>query len=191
MDLVLAAARDLHRVLPELAAFGAWPEDLRRADHVPLGVPACDQIAGFAHAGTALTQPMIEDVRRSVPAGHWVQTYTEAEVGAHFLQNYGYYELFGPGGHFTCSGLRGFVAYWGASLDYGWHRHAAEELYVILGGEAWFVSETGGEVLLRAGETRFHAGNEGHAMRTGDAPVLTYVVWRGDGLEDLPRMDVG
>ena len=36
--------------------------------------------------------------------------------------------------------------------------------------------------------TRLHSGWQPHAMNTGAEPILTYVLWRGAGLEGLPLM---
>ncbi|WP_254604115.1 dimethylsulfonioproprionate lyase family protein [Leisingera sp. ANG59] len=150
-------------------------------------MPAQDQVAGFTQQGTAETQPLIDALHTAAGEAHWTQTYTEAEVGAHFLQNYGYFELFGPTGHFRSTQLRGYIAYWGAGLKYDWHSHEAEELYVVLGGGAQFLTEEN-ESWLGAGDTRLHGGWQPHAMNTEAEPILTYVLWRGAGLTGLPLM---
>ena len=133
LSQALQAARDLHTKPARLAGVRAWPSDLEPAALAPALMPAQDQVAGFSQPGTPETQPLIDALRSAAGQAHWTQTYTEAEVGAHFLQNYGYFELFGPTGHFRTTQLRGYIAYWGAGLKYDWHSHEAEELYVVLG----------------------------------------------------------
>ena len=189
LSAVLRAARLLHDRLPEVAAFAPWPVDMVPGNLAPLDIPAARQVAGFAHRGNRDTQPLIDAITASTAHGHWTRTYSEAEVGAHFLETYGYYELFGPNGHFRSPDLRAYVAYWGPGLDYAWHSHAAEEMYVVLAGQARFRSRRQGDAVLGAGQTRVHAGHESHAMVTDGQPVLTYVLWRGAGLSDLPAMD--
>lgn len=187
LSQALQAACDLHTKLPAVRDFAPWPSDLQPAVLEPAALPAQSQVAEFEQPGTAATQPLIDALRTAVGQARWTQTYTEAEVGAHFLQNYGYFELFGPTGHFRTTQLRGYIAYWGAGLKYDWHSHEAEELYVVLGGGAQFLTAEN-ESWLAAGDTRLHSGWQPHAMNTGAQPILTYVLWRGAGLEGLPLM---
>ncbi|NOD76444.1 MULTISPECIES: dimethylsulfonioproprionate lyase family protein [unclassified Ruegeria] len=188
LDDVLEAARQLHQAHPELSAFGAWPSDLSAAVTEPVHVPAADLVQGFGLRGSELTQPLIDAVKATTHLAHWKQTYTEEEVGADFLNRYGYYELFGPTGHFHSAQLRGYIGYWGAGLNYDWHSHQAEEIYLTLAGGALFKVE-GDETFVGPNQTRLHSSRQSHAMITTDQPILTFVLWRGDGMGDLPRMD--
>lgn len=190
LQTVLTAAQALHAATPGMQAFTAWNCEATGQDHPPLPMPALDHVKGFDLPGTETTQPMIDAISASADLGHWIQTYTEAEVGRHFLDNFGYYELIGPGGHFRSDRMRGYVAYWGAGLHYDWHSHTAEELYVCLGGQARFLAEGREDVVLSPGEVLFHRSNQPHGMVTEDQPILTFVLWRGVGLTDLPRMQV-
>ncbi len=188
MDDVLEAARRLHYTHPGLAAFADWPTDLVASDLPPSPIPATRLVGDFNQSGTEVTQPLIAAIAATAERAHWQLTYTEDEVGADFLARYGYYELFGPTGHFHSNQLRGYVAYWGAGLNYGWHSHQAEELYVTLAGRARFLVE-GDEATVSAEQTRLHQSWQSHAMITTDQPILTFVLWRGAGLQDLPQMD--
>ncbi|WP_245709810.1 dimethylsulfonioproprionate lyase family protein [Ruegeria halocynthiae] len=188
MEDVLEAARQLHQTHPTLADFGDWPTDLSAADVQPVQVPATRLIREFDLDGTDTTQALVTAIAATAKLAHWKQTYTEKEVGADFLARFGYYELFGPGGHFHSTQLRGYIAYWGAGLHYDWHSHQAEELYLTLAGEAQFRIR-GNEKIIGPGQTRLHKSWQSHAMTTSDKPILTFVLWRGDGLGDLPRMD--
>ncbi|WP_171239950.1 dimethylsulfonioproprionate lyase family protein [Ruegeria sp. HKCCA5491] len=187
MDDVLEAARRLHYTHPDLAAFGDWPDDLFAADVQPNAIPAVPLVQAIRpDAGPTLA--LTEAIRATAHLANWKQTYTEDEVGADFLNRYGYYELFGPTGHFYSAQLRGYVAYWGDGLNYDWHSHKAEELYLIAAGRARFRVQ-GNEADLTPNQTRLHASWQSHAMITTDSPILTYVLWRGEGLDDLPQMD--
>ncbi|WP_420585285.1 dimethylsulfonioproprionate lyase family protein [Ruegeria sp.] len=188
LDDVLEAARQLHQAHPDLAAFGAWPSDVSTADLAPNHVPATDLVRDFDLAGSDLTQKLIDAVKATTYLAHWKQTYSEDEVGAEFLRNYGYYELFGPTGHFHSTQLRGYVGYWGPGLNYDWHSHQAEELYLTLAGGATFCVD-GDETFVGPNQTRQHQSWQSHAMVTTDQPILTFVLWRGEGMGDLPRMD--
>ncbi len=188
LDDVLEAARQVHQAHPELSAFGTWPSDLSPVPVQSSHIAAADQVRDFEVKGSELTQRLVAAVQGTTHLAHWKQTYTADEVGADFLARYGYYELFGPTGHFHSTQLRGYIGYWGAGLNYDWHSHQAEELYLTLAGGAVFKT-TGDEVFIGPDQTRMHSSWESHAMVTTDQPILTFVLWRGAGMGDLPRMD--
>ncbi|MFY2823783.1 dimethylsulfonioproprionate lyase family protein [Ruegeria sp. MALMAid1280] len=188
LDDVLEAARQLHQAHPDLSAFGAWPTDLTATRLRPSHIPAVDLVRDFDADGSETTRALSDAIRATAHLAHWKLTYTEEEVGADLLQRYGYYELFGPTGHFHSTQLRGYVAYWGAGLHYDWHSHQAEELYLTLAGGAVF-RVPGIECFVGPNKTRHHESWQSHAMTTTDQPILTFVLWRGEGMDDLPRMD--
>lgn len=188
LEDVLEAARRLHQAHSDLSGFGAWPTDLSVAATEPHHIPAADLVGDFDHPGIAMTQQLTDAIKATTHLAHWKQTYTEEEVGADFLSRYGYYELFGPTGHFYSTQLRGYVGYWDAGLMYDWHSHQAEEIYLTLAGGAVFKVE-GHETRVGPGQTRLHSSWQSHAMTTEDQPILTFVLWRGKGMGDLPRMD--
>ena len=188
LDDVLQAAQRLHQVHSDLTGFGPWPDDLSPTGLQPCPVPATDLVRAFDLDGGAQTYDLIDAIKATAHLAHWKHTYTEEQVGADFLNRYGYYELFGPTGHFHSTRLRGYIAYWGAGLTYDWHSHQAEEMYLTLAGGALFRVD-GNEVHLGPGQTRVHGSWQSHAMTTTDQPILTYVLWRGEGMGDLPRMD--
>nr|WP_170678454.1 dimethylsulfonioproprionate lyase family protein [uncultured Ruegeria sp.] len=188
LDDVLEAARLVHQAHPDLAAFGVWPDDLTPTGLQPAPIPATDLVRDFAEDGGEPTRDLVAAIKATAHLAQWKLTYTEEEVGADFLNRFGYYELFGPTGHFHSTQLRGYVAYWGAGLNYDWHSHQAEELYLTLAGGAVFRVD-GNEAFVGPNETRHHESWQSHAMTTTEQPILTFVLWRGDGMGDLPRMD--
>ena len=185
---VLEAARQLHQAHPDLAAFASWPDDLTPTGLKPAHIPATDLVGDFGLDGVASTRDLVAAIKASAHLAQWKHTYTEEEVGTDFLNRYGYYELFGPTGHFHSTQLRGYVGYWGAGLDYDWHSHQAEELYLTVAGGAVFRSDED-ETFVGPNQTRQHKSWQSHAMTTTDQPILTFVLWRGEGMGDLPRMD--
>ncbi|WP_170762054.1 dimethylsulfonioproprionate lyase family protein [Ruegeria lacuscaerulensis] len=188
MDDVLEAARQLHLGHPDLSGFGAWPSDLTSTGLQPSPTPATDLVQEFDVEGSNRTDALTQAIKATAHLAHWKHTYTEEEVGADFLNRYGYYELFGPTGHFHSTQLRGYVGYWGAALNYDWHSHQAEEMYLTLAGGALFKVE-GDVTYVGTDQTRMHKSWQSHAMVTTDQPILTFVLWRGEGMGDLPRMD--
>ncbi len=176
---LLSAAHEEYEASPELCDFAEWPTDLTYVAPRPRAVPALPQISAMADEGAL--QAALAAV---VDHADWVQTYSEAEVGREFLNNYGYIELFGPGGIFTSSQCRAFIGYWGQGLYYPMHDHEAEEAYLVIGGRGLF--EADGEVPadLGPGGVRIHAPFQSHAMEMRDAPMLALCLWRGPGMAD-------
>lgn len=189
LDDVLEAARLLHQSHPSLAAYAPWPDDLIPSGLQPRHIPAVPLVSEFPRSGAPQTQALVDAVKGAAHLAHWKRVYTEAEVGADFRNRYGFYELFGPTGHFHSQSLCGYIAFWGEGLHYDWHSHEAEELYLVLGGEALFKVE-GDEAVTGPGQTRFHQSWQSHAMITTDHPILTFVLWRGEGMAGPLRMDV-
>lgn len=187
-DCLLASVSALYQGSEALQAFVPWQQRLDWQPREPVHIPAADLVGNWLDAGTPETMPLHNAVAQAARHVDWRQTYTEDEVGAHFLANYGYFELFGPDGHFRTPEARAYIAYWGPKLYYDWHCHEAEELYVVLSGEALFHIDGGPDLLLRPGDTRLHGSWQSHAMTTLEQPILTLVLWRGAGLEGLPEM---
>ena len=112
----------------------------------------------------------------------WGQTYTSADFGEKFIDNYGWLEVFGTRGHFTNDVIAGGFLILGPGIEYPDHHHVAEELYIPLtGGTEWRMGG-GGWRLRAADEVIHHASNVSHAMRTGVEPLLALYLWRGGPL---------
>ncbi|MEQ9259885.1 MAG: dimethylsulfonioproprionate lyase family protein [Roseovarius sp.] len=188
-DTALEAARHWHAAYPVQSAFAPWPGALAYAERPAVSVPALAHLT--ADPGTA-TEPAALFLRDALlaiaPHAEWRLTYTEEEVGADFLQRFGWFELAGPDGHFLTHELRITVGFWGAGLFYPRHQHEPEELYTVVSGEALFHADGEADARLGSGATRLHLSNQPHALTTEAAPVLTLVYWRGDGLANDPRM---
>ncbi len=178
------------RVTPKLRDFARWPNQLLPLRLEPVAVPAISLIGGLAVQTTPATSPILDCIKSASREVCWQQTYTEAEVGSDFLNRYGWFELVGPTGHFHSNSARAFIAFWGAGLHYPAHLHDVEELYYVLGGSAEFHSQGEPSVQLAPEGTRYHASNQRHAMDTHSQPVLTLVLWRGQGLDGSAKMAV-
>ena len=155
---------------------------------MPEPCPASTTLGVRSLRGTRATAPVIKALRAAAPLLHWKQTYTEEEVGRDFLDTYGYIELFGPSGHFQSNKLRGYIGFWGPGLTYDWHDHEAEELYFTLAGSAVFCARGASNMMMRPGQGRAHKSHQPHLMVTLDQPYLAYALWRGAGMEGLPKM---
>ena len=112
----------------------------------------------------------------------WGQTYTAADFGKKFIDNYGWLEVFGTRGHFDNRKVAAGFLILGPGIDYPDHHHVAEEIYIPLtGGTDWRMGE-GAFRRREAGEIVHHASNVNHAMRTGEEPLLALYLWRGGPL---------
>lgn len=181
-DFTLLVAAD-----PRLLGFAGWPY-ARPVARPANSVPATAIVSAWDNGFNDTTAAAHQAVRALADVVDWQQTYSEAEVGRDFLNRYGWFELIGPSGHFHSDQIRAYVAYWGEKLFYPWHLHEAEELYFILAGHALFEAEGLPPQALGPGDIRIHGSNQPHAMTTTDSPVLALVLWRGAGIEGVPRM---
>jgi hypothetical protein len=165
----------------EVAGFSGAPLPAAPAISIPAPCalpPNVDLTVCLSHAND-LTRPLVERLLAAEPWLHWQQTYSEAEVGANFLANYGWCHLAGVGGPILVPGVRIFLGYWGPGLDYQLHWHAPEELYLPLAGRALFRSEGCDPRWVGPGDAVFHKSNQPHATEMGTAPFLALILWRG------------
>ncbi|MBN9221661.1 MAG: dimethylsulfoniopropionate lyase [Mesorhizobium sp.] len=127
-------------------------------------------------------KPLVRLLARQRNDLRWGQTYTEADFGKAFIDNYGWLEVFGTRGHFANEDVAAGLLILGPDIVYPDHHHVAEEIYIPLtGGTEWRMGE-GGFGKREAGEIVHHASNVNHAMRTGAEPLLALYIWRGGPL---------
>ncbi|MEO0497997.1 MAG: dimethylsulfonioproprionate lyase family protein [Pseudomonadota bacterium] len=185
---LLTAAKAYYQAKAELQTFVQWPSDLKSTHREPVWKPGCAHLQcdfPASSAGGVGTQ-LIDAI---YPAEHmleWRTTYTQAEVGADYLARSAWFELIGPNGHFHSDQCIAFIAYWGRGLTYPWHKHEAEEIYTIVAGEACLHVEGEADKTAKSGDCRLHLPWQPHALTTPDAPVATFCMWRGSGLNADP-----
>lgn len=127
-------------------------------------------------------RPLSELLADHREAFRWGQTYTDADFDAHFIDNYGWLEVFGTRGHFANDEVAAGFLVLGPAVTYPDHHHIAEEIYIPLtGGTLWRMGEED-FVVRSGGEVVHHASNVNHAMHTGEDPLLALYVWRGGPL---------
>ncbi len=117
------------------------------------------------------------------------QTYTSAEFGERFLENYGWSEWIGQRGAFASDAIACGVLLLGPGIEYPSHSHEAEELYLPLAGRAWWRMGQSVWRLLPPGEPIHHPSWTSHAMRSTDEPLLAAYVWRAGDLSAKSRID--
>jgi hypothetical protein len=138
-----------------------------------------DRAVEIAHGPERSLVTLLAEGRASL---HWGQTYTADDFGEHFIDNYGWLELFGTRGHFDNNQIAAGFLILGPDILYPDHHHIAEELYVPLtGGSEWRKGE-GGFVQRQASAVIHHPSDVNHAMRTGREPLVALYIWRGGPL---------
>ena len=100
--------------------------------------PASAKIIAWKPVKGEITTPLHSAIQHAAPHVNWQFIYSEAYFGRHFLDNYGYFELIRPTGHFHSDICNTFIAQWGPDLNYPAQYHALEELYFVLNGAAIF-----------------------------------------------------
>jgi hypothetical protein len=143
------------------------------------------QMAGDA----AFAVELVAAVARAAPSLAWRRTYTAQELGAAFVDNYGWSEIFGGNGPIACDGIACGFLILGPATHYPRHRHEAEEIYLPLSGTAAWQQ---GDAIWREhppGTLIHHVSNEPHAMRTGAGPLLALYLWRSANLAQKARLD--
>ncbi|MFO1035607.1 MAG: dimethylsulfonioproprionate lyase family protein [Geminicoccaceae bacterium] len=161
----------------------AWPDEPEQRNLQPTMLPV-QGFLGDLRATTGLAADLVE----AAPNLAWRQTYGAAEMPPCFLDRYGWTELLGTRGHWRSDELAAGFLLLGPDTLYPEHRHAAEEIYIVLVGTAdW---SRGGEGWRRRmpGEVVHHDSQTPHAMRTGAEPLLALYLWRGGDLAEKSRL---
>ena len=174
---------------PDLRRFCDFPDDVT-AQAVDQRLLPC---AGYMTADgmdAGALGPLCDAFLAAGAHAHWRDTYVGTDIGDDFMERFGCYALIGSGGAFDSAKMWAWVVHMPPHLHYPWHHHPAEELYLVLGGEAAFMRAGQKTETLRPGDTCFHASNQPHAMETGVSPVMALVVWR-NGFETPPVLTEG
>jgi len=156
--------------------------DLPPRSRAPHALPCLASLPRIASVAPGWVGPLANLLAASGAEFSWGQTYAEADFGRHFIDNYGWLEVFGTRGHFVSDEAAGGLLILGPNVVYPDHHHVAEELYVPLTSTAeWRMGDTPFSV-REAGDVIHHASNVSHAMRTGEEPLLALYLWRGGPL---------
>jgi len=160
----------------DFAAAIDWTMPARALE--PAGLSCLGHLDRAVSLAPIAERPLVEMLARHRNEWRWGQTYASADFGQHFMDNYGWVELFGTRGHFANDRIAAGFLLLGPDITYPDHHHIAEELYVPLtGGTGWRKGE-GGFVARASGEIIHHPSNVSHAMRTGAEPLVALYVWR-------------
>jgi hypothetical protein len=166
-----------------------WPVANERRGVVPSALPVLHWLPETRADAPAFSRDLVNDISRAADSMAWRQTYTEADVGAAFLQNYGWSEIVGTSGPLASERIACGFLLLGPGTHYPRHRHEAEEIYVPLSGTASWLKGDGRWRERSPGTVIHHASNEPHAMRTGVRPLLALYLWRSADLRQKAHFD--
>jgi hypothetical protein len=184
-DELLSAFRLYVEGLPGAAGFAAsidWAMPARTVE--PKGLACLRHLDRLTASAGEPAQRLVGVLARHRDSFRWGQTYTTADFSRHFIDNYGWMELFGTRGHFDNQEVAAGFLILGPGIEYPDHHHLAEELYVPLAGRAEWRKGQGPFLPRASGEVIHHPSRVNHAMRTAAEPLLALYLWRGGPLAE-------
>jgi len=173
-----------------LAPFLAdWPHAAERRAAVAAALPVLRWLPEVQADAPAFSLELVSTLCRAAPSMAWRQTYPASEVGAAFLQNYGWSELVGLSGPLASERIACGFLLLGPETHYPRHRHEAEEVYIPLAGTASWQQGDGRWRERPPGTVIHHASHEPHAMRTGARALLALYLWHSANLHQKSHFD--
>ena len=178
----------LHATTPALRDFCTLPDPLPSHPVTPWLSRAAPLMGASPGETTPRRRPLRDALVAATRHMRWRETYEGSALGDAFVSKFAVFQVIGPSdAPFHCDTLRSFIAWTPPGLHYPWHHHPAEELYVVIAGEAEFFLHGEPPRILRPGDSIFHPSMRPHAVTNHAHPVLSYIVWRGD-LDTLPAV---
>jgi hypothetical protein len=174
---------------PALDRFlAAWPDTAKVRMALPSQLPVLRWLSDALADAPLCGAVLIAALASAAPLLAWRQSYTAQEVGADFLNSYGWSELIGEHGPLASTRLACGFLLLGPGTLYPLHHHEAEEIYLPLAGTAGWQQGTAPWRQLPPGTLIHHATHEPHAMQTGARPLLALYLWRSDNLSQQSRL---
>jgi Dimethlysulfonioproprionate lyase len=175
---------------PEAQAFlRDWPRELIARPLRARSLPVVSALRGLSRFAAPGTRALVEQIAALAHELDWRQTYTCADLGERFLENYGFSEWIGERGAFASDAIACGVLILGPETEYPAHSHEAEELYLLLAGHAWWRAAKSDWGLRPPGTWIHHPSWTTHAMRTEAKPLLAAYVWRAGDLTAKSRIE--
>ena len=180
-DLFIGALKEIKYIWSRnqiLSKFTSLPVDLELDNVKNNQINATAKLASWTESDDASNKKIHKIISSLSFHVKWENGYTEKDVNNNFLNNYGFFELIGPTGHFKTSEMALYVNYLDKNTLYPLHNHEAEELYFIISGEAKFENNNEDYEILTSNKTRFHKSFEPHAITTDNKQLLSFVIWK-------------
>jgi len=176
-------------IYSQLADIFNGPEDIEY--HAGAGLRAASESAVFRGDAIALPQPFVDVMLDSEahplckliaqtplpwapPETSNDKTYVKhSTCKAHV-------ELIGPGGLAKSNTLRLGLYGMLPNSEYGIRTHPAEEIYIMLAGQAYWKRAEAPYTIHSTGERSYHPSMMEHGTKTGDRAFMSVYAWYGD-----------
>ena len=169
----------------------AWPEHPERRNLSPASVPVQRYLSAALELAPKWSRAFVAALHTESNELVWRRSYTPAQVGEIFFENYGYTEFLGTTGPIACEHLACGVLLLGPGVTYPLHSHEADEIYLPLSGSALWRHGSDQWVLRHPGTLLHHPSGTPHAMQTGEEPLLALYLWRSDNLNQTSHLIEG
>jgi hypothetical protein len=166
-----------------------WPRELTARPLAAHSLPVVAALRSLSRFAAPQTKALVEAIAALADKLDWRQSYTRADFGQRFLDNYGFSEWIGERGAFTSEAIACGILLLGPDTEYPAHSHEAEELYLPLAGHALWRAGPSDWRLREPGEWIHHPSWTVHAMRAGAEPLLAAYVWRAGDLSAKSRIE--
>ena len=180
-DLFIEALKEIKYIWSRnqiLSKFISLPLDLELDNVKNNQINATAKLASWTESDDASNKKIHKIISSLSFHVKWENGYSEKDVNNNFLNNYGFFELIGPTGHFKTSEMALYVNYLDKNTFYPLHNHEAEELYFIISGQAKFENNNEDNEILTSNKTRFHKSFEPPAITTENKQILSFVIWK-------------
>lgn len=175
---LLSASHAVYKNHEALTSFAAFPAPLEPQAMAPNDRPASRLLQEDKDLHSTAFADLQSAIIAAAPVMRWRAIYDATTQDTRFMDKLGCYSIIGKGGPFASDSLRLFIVYMPAGLYYPWHIHPAEEMYMVISGNAVFKRGGAADECLSEGQSMFHESNQPHAIETKEIPMLSLVAWR-------------
>ena len=167
-----------------------WPTgEPEIRDLAPRPLPVLRWLEAARRNGPAEASAVLQFLCNHAEEQFWSQTYSIADFGEAFLENYGWFELIGQRGPIDSDKIACGFLMLGPDTEYPHHSHEAEEVYLTLSGPShWMRIGSGDWSRLPPLQPVHFIANQPHGFQTGKDPLVAIYFWRGGDLVQKARI---
>jgi hypothetical protein len=168
-----------------------WPHNALFVPPDPTDLPVLQympEISKNLGAEQTQAQRLAQELIDLVQTLSWRQTYSADDFGADFLEGYGWTMIVGPGGLLKSTSFLCGVLVLAPCIEYPFHSHQAEEIYIPLAGLPAFRLEDQPWRPCQPTEVIHHESWTPHAIQSGDQPCLIISLWRKGDLKQKSKI---
>ena len=137
LETLFIEAQRAHETHPRLREFVGFPSDLSPGNYTRRSHPV-ESVMGAEIWNAGPLDELRDAFVNAAGLAQWRLTYEGTKIDPDFMERLGCYCVIGDGGFWNSTQMSGYVVYMPAGLHYPWHHHPAEEMYLMLAGEAEF-----------------------------------------------------